>query len=1136
MSPLVFLLLVVAQASAQAPPAVTAVEASPASPEEGAEVVLSATVENPSGRSLSYTWDPGDGTDPRTGADLGSIVHRFPDDGTFTVTVTVEDGSGGAAQGTGTVSVRNVVPEIDVLDAPEEAARDEPAELEGHARDPGSDDVLTYTWNFGDGETESGVDLRNVTHEFREAGLHSVILVVEDDDGGRVERSVLVAVERTAEFRLSGAVSGAIASGFDGRPGFMAISPESSEEIPEGFCSLTITVDGDEGDGIYLGGLVPSPIRPGTYPAIRGRDSRPGTFQVQDMLSCDRPDVDCSGGLWRGQSESGTVTLGEAGPERVVGRLEVGMSRGDDPYHLVGSFTAGASTIYGTEVASGEGTCFRSGILAVERMEPAPDAESVDFDSAQVRVTLSEPFDPSSLDDGTFRLEYRLPDAAGAAGVGTESYARVDGAIERTGDRSFRFVPEEPLLDGVFYRAVLEGGERGVRGRGAETMEDDRTWRFSTLVEPEVVRVAAFQAARNAPLVPGRTTLTRVYVEWEEKEEVHPDWQVVRFPARVEIEVDGGSVTAYPARDPVSVRRPDQFVAIDSVEARNSINFFGWEPSGPGGSSAIRAVVEPGGQERSPPRRYESAPLELDHHKASPRLTYEAQRLLVSSWEDGVPAALADLTEQIARQGAEFTRQNFPVVDVSGFVGDLPMREPFMLSRSQDGGLEVYADLFGTAKRDQVLARQAHDLIARDTDADLILLFMPSEVQEGPSGYTYDFPIRTVGVFVGGEIGPQTLQKKVGTVAHEFGHAFGLEHRSSCPRSEFQACLSRGKSGSDDIEGFRLDPDGSGGANKSKAEGNAEAPRTHAVLSLMHWDGIPAPALFVLNDQYAELLRHPRLSAAGGPAPPALAATLRAPMIGPSPDEARGGPDAGTGVVPPATHPVGLRPDEQASRWFLVSGLVSSTGQEVALDPVQVLEHRPPVPSGSGDLTVEIVDASGEILRSTTVGAAPVEPSHVRDADGALEEGAPTVDARWFWATAPYTPEAAAVVVKRGEGTLMRLARSPNPPGVEFMAAPSGGWPAGHVIAWRGSDPDGDPVGYALFYSPDGEGEWRGLVPPWTRATEIRVDPSWLPAGPRPTLRVVATDGFRQAEATMEMSPDRPSGEQPDPGRSPLPR
>lgn len=1052
LSPIVLLPLVVTTASAQAPPAVTSVEASPASPEEGAEVVLSASVENPAGRTLTYTWD------------------------------------------------------------------------------------------FGDGGTATGLDLRTVTHAFREPGLHSVHLAVEDDDGGRVERTVLVAVERTAEFRLAGTVRGTIASGFDARPGFMAVSPESSDEIPAGYCSLSVTVDGDEGDGIYFGGLVPSPIRPGTYPAIRTRSSRPGAFQVQDMLSCDRPGVDCSGGLWRGQSESGTVTLVETSSERVTGRIDVGMSEGDQAYRLAGSFTAGPSTVFGADVASGEGTCFRSGILAVERVEPAPDAQNVDFDAARVRVTLSEPYEPSTLDDGIFRLEYRLPDAEGAAGVRTEAYARVEGAIEWTGDRSFRFVPEEPLLDGVIYRAVLEGGDRGVRGRGGETMEDDRTWRFSTLVEPEAVRVAVFQVARNAPLVSDKTTLTRVYVDWEEKEEVHPDWQVVRFPARVEIQVDGGSVGAYPARDPVSVTRPDQFVAIDSAHARNSINFFGWEPSGAGGSSAVRAIVEPTGQERSPPRRYESAPLELDHHTASPGLTYEAQRLLVGSWEDGVPPELRDLTERIARQGAEFTRQSFPVVDVSGSVGDLPMREPFMLSRSQDGGLQVDSDLFGTAKRDQVLAKQAHDLIARDTDADLILLFMPSEVQEGPSGYTYDLPIRTVGVFVGDEIGPQTLQKKVGTVAHEFGHAFGLEHRSACPRNEFQSCLRRGKAGSDHIEGFRLEADGSGGANKSKAEGNAEVPRTHAVLSLMHWDGIPAPALFILNDQYAKLLRDPRLSTADGPegregpAPAVLAAARQGPLAGPSPEEDPGGPHAGNGVVPPATHPADLPAEQESAGWILVSGLVSADGDDVVLDPVQVLERRPPVPSGSSDVRVDIVDAGGRSLHSTTAGAAPVAPSHVRDADGALEEAAPIGDVRWFWATVPYAPDAAAVVVQRRGRTLMRLERSANPPVVEFVDPPSDGRQGNHVIAWRGSDSDGDPVGYALFYSPDGESEWRGLIPPWTRATEIRVDPSRMPAGPRPTLRVVATDGFRRVEATMEVSPDRPSGEPSDSGRPRHPR
>jgi hypothetical protein len=141
------------------------------------------------------------------------------------------------------------------------------------------------------------------------------------------------------------------------------------------------------------------------------------------------------------------------------------------------------------------------------------------------------------------------------------------------------------------------------------------------------------------------------------------------------------------------------------------------------------------------------------------------------------------------------------------------------------------------------------------------------------------------------------------------------------------------------------------------------------------------------------------------------------------------------------------------------------------------------------------------------------------DEDGHLLDDAdpPTDAGGWFWAALPYSPEARAVVIARGDEVLMRLEHTPNAPTVRFEEPARAGAGGPIRIAWDGEDADGDEVGYALQYSPDGERGWRYLTPPWTHARSYRLDPASMPEGPRPTLRVLATDGFRSAEATMPM-------------------
>ena len=60
--------------------------------------------------------------------------------------------------------------------------------------DPGNDE-LTYTWDFGDGETGIG---RDVSHSFTDNGSYTVTATVRDDDGASTSSTMEVTVNNVA--------------------------------------------------------------------------------------------------------------------------------------------------------------------------------------------------------------------------------------------------------------------------------------------------------------------------------------------------------------------------------------------------------------------------------------------------------------------------------------------------------------------------------------------------------------------------------------------------------------------------------------------------------------------------------------------------------------------------------------------------------------------------------------------------------------------------------------------------------------------------------------------------------------------------------------------------------------------------
>jgi PKD repeat protein len=205
--------------------------------DENVKLTLWSKASDSGSDDLTFTWNWGDGTsdtvsiffnnnigpDPYPSPEINPITitdtvsHTYGDCGVFTVILTVEDDDGGVTVSTTTVTVYNIAPTIDPLDTYTTDENQEVA-IRGKATDPGSDD-LTFTWNWGDGTSDSVTTYYNngllpdpypspeinpmditdlVSHNYGDNGVFTIILTVEDDDGGITVSTTTVTVNNVA--------------------------------------------------------------------------------------------------------------------------------------------------------------------------------------------------------------------------------------------------------------------------------------------------------------------------------------------------------------------------------------------------------------------------------------------------------------------------------------------------------------------------------------------------------------------------------------------------------------------------------------------------------------------------------------------------------------------------------------------------------------------------------------------------------------------------------------------------------------------------------------------------------------------------------------------------------------------------
>ena len=129
----------------------------------------------PNASITSYAWDFGDGTNG-TGA---KPSHTFPNDGAFSVTLTVTTDKGGADIETKNVSVQRV--NQSPTAAFTYSCNGTVCDFDAAGSSDPDGQVATYAWDFGDGKTGTGV---TPTHDFGTTGTRNVTLTVTDNEGG----------------------------------------------------------------------------------------------------------------------------------------------------------------------------------------------------------------------------------------------------------------------------------------------------------------------------------------------------------------------------------------------------------------------------------------------------------------------------------------------------------------------------------------------------------------------------------------------------------------------------------------------------------------------------------------------------------------------------------------------------------------------------------------------------------------------------------------------------------------------------------------------------------------------------------------------------------------------------------------
>ncbi len=495
--------------------------------------------------------------------------------------------------------------------------------------------------------------------------------------------------------------------------------------------------------------------------------------------------------------------------------------------------------------------CDEPSIFQVNEQVPENGRENVIPYGAEFFVKFNDEISKGSLEPGSVSMSTR--DAE-------NGLVFVDVAldlVDETGTKnakSLRITPRDRLRPGVIYQIAVTGGIKGVRGAERQYLEEDHVFYISTIVDPEEVKLGVYQVMRNAPLVYNKPAAARIHFEWEELEDIHPDWQVLEYRVRAEVLSATGQTLFSEKKH--KVERTDQYTDADRQNGLHTINLFGWSPSRRQNPNIFQAEVHP---DNPYPEDVEVAPetieQEVDYATRHTDLMTIAYFFAEhAEWANG--AMTDEMTASLhraARAERAFINQIFPAAEVASHYqgrynparaicsfpgvgeGSCPENhgnlgklfqlfdEYLTASTTSDLLVSLHPPSMGGEGSSFALYRQPETLIRRPGEAHQDNLESPDPASLRISDQGNRNMIVMSAAALSGRADPAILT--VPLIAHEVGHAFALPHTPYADSADHrdEICKSFNTTKAANIDGMRIALDGKTGWQKSSEDGNAES-------------------------------------------------------------------------------------------------------------------------------------------------------------------------------------------------------------------------------------------------------------------------------------------------------------------------
>jgi PKD repeat protein len=164
---------------------------------------------------LTYSWSFGDGAT----ASGVKVTHAYTDEGSYTATLTVKDNDMATSTATKAFSIQNVAPTASITSVAGPSTpilTGDTVTCTGSATDPGANDAITLTWDFGDGSSGTGT---TATHVYTASGTYTVKLTAKDGDGGTgtATKSIIVSKPAAVATTARADAANAPSSSFKGK-------------------------------------------------------------------------------------------------------------------------------------------------------------------------------------------------------------------------------------------------------------------------------------------------------------------------------------------------------------------------------------------------------------------------------------------------------------------------------------------------------------------------------------------------------------------------------------------------------------------------------------------------------------------------------------------------------------------------------------------------------------------------------------------------------------------------------------------------------------------------------------------------------------------------------------------------------